>query len=134
MVKMRGLIIYFVFLTFPIIGICQDTVKAFIDYEHFPTYNGDIAKFIQKNTNYPESAIINKIEGVVWMEFDIDTVGNTLNHRIKYGIRDDFNEEALRVVKLLKFNPTSEINNSFNNYVVPVKFKLPKEKHKNKKV
>ena len=127
-------LLLFVFLLFPIVGICQDEVKAFIQYEHIPTYNGDIVKFIQKNTNYPESAKINRIEGIVWVEFDIDTAGNTLNHRIKYGIRNDFNEEAVRVVKLLKFNQTRELNNSFNNYVVPVKFKMPKEKHKNKKV
>lgn len=116
-------------MLFTIIGKCQE-VEAFILYKNLPSYNGDMVKFIQDNTIYPDSAKICKIEGCVFVEFDIDTLGNTMNHRIKYGIREDFNNEAIRVASLLKFNPITkkERNATFDNCVICVHFKLPPKK------
>ena len=118
-------------MLFPIIGKCQE-VEAFIFYENIPSYKGNIVEFIHNNTIYPDSAKIRKIEGCVFVEFDIDTLGNTQNHRIKYGIRDDFNNEAIRVASLLKFEPIANKmrNATFDNYIICVKFKLPKEGRK----
>lgn len=129
MVKIRIIIIL---ILFSIVGKGQDPtfISGFIDY--LPSYKGDLVEFIQDNIIYPDSAKICKIEGRVFVEFDIDTLGNTQNHRIKYGIRDDFNNEAIRVATLLKFNPITKKGRkvAFQNHIICVNFKLPKEGRK----
>lgn len=131
MVNIRILIIL---ILFPIIGKGQETelITGFVD--HLPSFKGNITEFIQDNTIYPDSAKICKIEGRVFVEFDIDTLGNTHNHRIKYGIRDDFNNEAIRVASLMKFVPITYKKKpiEYRDYMICVNFKLPKERQKKK--
>lgn len=54
---------------------------------------------------YPKSALQNQIEGRVFVRFVIDGTGQMHCLQLISGIRKDFNEEALRVVKMLTFKP-----------------------------
>lgn len=86
-------------------------------------YKGDLIHFIQTNIQYPSSAVRDSVQGRV----NIDTVGNTFNHRIlKDGIREDLNQEALRVTRLIKFETPAFQKDKpvVINYVVPVVFSL----------
>lgn len=123
MVKIQILLV--LLLTYAIVGTSQNYIEG------VPPYKGDI-EFIRNNTIYPDSAKICKIEGRVFVEFDIDTLGNTQNHRVKYGIRDDFNNEAIRVASLMKFDPITKngIPIEYKDYMICVNFKLPKEGRK----
>lgn len=68
-----------------------------------PVFKGDLIHFIQTNIRYPSSAVLDSVQGRVNVEFIIDTIGYTFNHRIlKGGIREDLNQEALRVTRLDK--------------------------------
>lgn len=65
--------------------------------------NKRLMEFIAKNIQYLETALNDSIEGRVVTQFWIDTSGNTDSHKIIRGLREDLDNEALRVAKLLKF-------------------------------
>lgn len=92
-----------------------------------PVFKGDLIHFIQTNIRYPSSAVLDSVQGRVNVEFIIDTIGYTFNHRIlKCGIREDLNQEALRVTRLIKFDTPAFQKDKpvVIKYVVPVDFKL----------
>lgn len=64
----------------------------------------DLCRFVLDNTEYPQSAINDTISGDILIDFYVETNGNTSNHRVIKGVREDLNNEALRVAKLLKFD------------------------------
>jgi protein TonB len=80
---------------------CDSVHYVFGAPEKLP--EGNVLKFIDENLKYPETARKDKIEGKVTIRFWIDTLGYTLEHQIIKGIREDLDEEALRVAKLIKF-------------------------------
>jgi len=74
---------------------------------HQPEYAGGpkaLSKFIQTNLRYPESAREAGVEGIVFVEYDIDYRGNVVATRVLQGIGGGCDEEACRVVRLLKFD------------------------------
>lgn len=68
-----------------------------------PVFDGDLKVFISSNTIYPQSAINDSIEGTVFVEFWIDTIGHTIGHSVVKGVREDLDKEALRVTQLISF-------------------------------
>ena len=87
----------------------------------------NIYNFIVTNLKYPETAKENKVEGTVFVTFWIDTTGNTSQHKISKGIREDLDNEALRVAKLLKFDIPAK--NVLGNpigicFSLPIRFRL----------
>lgn len=62
----------------------------------------------------------------MYVEFYIDTVGFTFDHRVLRGKRDDLDEEALRVTRLIKFDHPAKQRGKpiIVQYMVPVKFTL----------
>ncbi len=71
-----------------------------------PWYKGGnelMGKTISSLMKYPQDAIDNKIEGTVRIKIDIDHVGNVVEAKVQIGIGFGCDEEALRLVKLLKF-------------------------------
>ena len=63
----------------------------------------ELMEFIVQNLQYPETARKYSIEGRVITQYWIDTLGNTYNHKIVRGVREDLDNEALRIIKLLKY-------------------------------
>jgi len=71
-----------------------------------PFYKGgDVAlkEFLTKNLKYPDSSRVENIEGDVHLRYDIDYRGNVIDAKIISGLDKACNDEAMRVVKLLKF-------------------------------
>lgn len=60
---------------------------------------------IYDNLNYPQLAIDSEIEGTVVVRFMIGLDGNPLALEVTEGIGYGCDEEALRVVSTLRFNP-----------------------------
>lgn len=105
----KKVIIIFVLCTYfgvSTIVTCQnkcDTISiVFGSPEKLPEF--DINKFIMENFKYPKTAKKDKVEGKVVVRFWIDANGYTSEHEIVKGVREDLNEEALRVAKLIKFD------------------------------
>ncbi len=77
--------------------------KHFIQQPEFPGGPKELTKFIYENLRYPAEAVKAKIEGSVYLEYDIDYRGNVVETRVIQGLGYGCDEEAARVVKLLKF-------------------------------
>jgi TonB family protein len=71
-----------------------------------PVYQGGpkgLTDFIYQNLRYPQEAFDANVEGVVLVDYDIDHKGNVVATRVLQGIGHGCDEEACRVVRLLKY-------------------------------
>lgn len=90
-------------------------------------FNTEMVKHIQKHFNYPNEAVVKKIQGEVWVRFIIDTDGKVTNIKTlgpKNG--ELLNEEAKRVVsKLPTFIPGIKKGKKTSvKYGFPINFSL----------
>ena len=77
--------------------------ESFIKLPVYPGGQKALNDFINSNRVYPEEAIKNKIEGTVSVEYDVDVFGKVKSTRVKHGIGHGCDEEACRLVSLLKY-------------------------------
>jgi len=91
-----------------------------------PEFDENLGKFIQQNIKYPESAKKDSVKGSVvvafWLETDLTTSGyevvRSISKDMDKKVREDFDNEALRVAKLIPFkNPAFQ-------YGKPVRFQV----------
>jgi TonB family protein len=77
--------------------------------KHFlklPKYAGGshaFREFISANLQYPEAALEARVEGTVMVEYDIHDDGVVHNPRVLKGIGHGCDEEAIRVIGLLRY-------------------------------
>ena len=76
---------------------------SFIKHPTYPGGKKALDEFIKDNLIYPEDAINNKVEGTVAVEYDVDVFGKVILAKIKHGIGNGCDEEAVRLVKLLLY-------------------------------
>lgn len=79
--------------------------KSFIK---LPRYTGDrkaFMEFVSLNLIYPEEALKNRIEGIVYSEYDVDHLGKISDIKIKKGIGYGCDEEAIRIISLMVYEP-----------------------------
>jgi len=92
--------------------------------EVVPRFNGGepaILKIFSDSMVYPKLAFKERIGGKVIAKFTVDTLGNVEDISIVLGVREDINNEAIRLVGLLKeWTPGTQ-----NGKKVKVIFKLP---------
>ena len=77
-------------------------------------------EFIGQELKYPPLAKRNRIMGQVIIGFTMNEDGTVANAKILKNIGGGCGDEALRVVKLLKFNAPGFAS----NYSIPINFKL----------
>jgi TonB family protein len=77
--------------------------ESFIRQPNYPGGSKTMNEFIGSNVKYPEEGLKNKIEGSVNIKYDVNVFGDVTSATIVQGIGYGCDEEALRVVKLLKF-------------------------------
>lgn len=99
---------------------------------HQPQFKGgpkELTKFIYANLRYPKEALEAGVEGTVFIEYDIDYLGNVVATRVLQGLNQGCDEEACRVVKMLKFDVGRNrgVHVLFHQKV-KVQFKKPKQK------
>lgn len=78
--------------------------KHFLQQPEYPGGEKALTQFIYDNLRYPETALAVGTEGVVVAEYDIDNRGNVVDTRVIRGIGHGCDEEACRVLRLLKFD------------------------------
>jgi len=67
----------------------------------YPEGDYELMEFIAKNIRYPMSAIVGKKSGQVFVDTYIDSNGNLKEAKILYGIDEDLDNEALRVIRMI---------------------------------
>lgn len=78
--------------------------EQFIRRPGFPGGPEAMKEFIRQNLRYPEEALKNGIEGTVAVAYDFNEKGEITEAHIKHSLGYGCDEEALRLVKLLRFN------------------------------
>ncbi len=103
--------------------------KHFINKPVYPGGLKAMREFISKELKYPQEALELKKEGIVRIKYDIDYKGNVFNTYILSGVGYGCDEEADRIVRLLKFEveKTRKVRVVFHK-TIQIKFKLPKPK------
>jgi len=97
-----------------------------------PVYPGGVKAmkaFVGKHLKYPPAAKKAKVEGTVVVRYGLDYTGKVTDAKVKKGIGHGCDEEAMRVVKLMKFTvPQSSKNKVRIHQNINIHFKLPKAK------
>lgn len=75
----------------------------FVHQPEFPGGPKKLTAFLYENLQYPKGAADNNIEGSVLVEYDVDYKGNVVATRVLQGLGHGCDEEACRVIRLLKF-------------------------------
>ncbi|WP_028979157.1 energy transducer TonB [Sporocytophaga myxococcoides] len=98
------------------------------------TFRGNLKTYFKQNLQYPEEALIKGLEDTVLVTFDIDIYGNIKDPRIAEPGEIFFDEEALRVIKLMPaWNPATINGEAVSGcQILPVIFKLPEKRHAGK--
>tara|TARA_B100000609_G_C17181839_1_gene417528 strand:+ start:276 stop:632 length:357 start_codon:yes stop_codon:yes gene_type:complete len=100
----------------------------FINKSVFLGDNKELKKIISNNLIYPEMALINKIEGNVYLNYKINPKGEVYDIIVTKGIGYGCDKEAKRLVKLLKYSNANNRKIRVTTYKkIIIKFKLPKE-------
>jgi TonB family protein len=92
----------------------------------FPGGEDALFEYLKNNIQYTAIAKKNGTEGVVYVQFIVEKDGSQSQFKVLRGIKDSFNEEALRVLKLMpNWTPGMQRNVPVRvQYIVPVKFSL----------
>lgn len=103
--------------------------QAFDFVDVMPQYPGgspSLSRFISSKLVYPNTALRNKIEGVVIVGFVVDKEGKVRNPRIIKSLYPACDEEALRVLRLIdQWIPAKNANRNVSfNFKMPIEFKL----------
>ncbi len=77
--------------------------KKFLNFPRYAGGSEAFRAFISQNLRYPQAAVDAKIEGRVVIEYEIDDDGFVHNPRVLKGLGYGCDEEALRLVTLLRF-------------------------------
>jgi len=103
------------------------------DFVKQPIYPGGLTamrELIRKELRYPKKAIENKIEGTVYLKYDIDFKGTVTDSKVLSSLGYGCDEEAQRIVKKFKFKVPKTPRKLKVKYhkTIKIHFKLPKEK------
>ncbi len=81
----------------------QRKPESFIKQPNYPGGQKAMSEFVKQNLRYPQEALDNKVEGTVSVDYDIDIFGDVIEARVRHGIGYGCDEEAIRLIKLMKF-------------------------------
>lgn len=100
-------------------------MKKEVSSPPFPLY-GDLNFIIGRNLQYPAEALKEHKEGRVVVSVHIDRTGVIMGYRLDTKVSPMFDEEALRVVKLIDvwYPAICDGKRTECEYLIPVEFKL----------
>lgn len=95
----------------------------------FPGGPDSLHSFMKQNLKYPDSAKYNRIQGRVYIGFEVDKKGKIRNERIVNGVHELLDNEALRVIRMMPaWKPGSAGGSPTSvQYILPVDFIIPKD-------
>ncbi len=100
--------------------------KHFIRKPIYPGGTKAMQEFLKMNKKYPAKALEHKTEGTVTIRYTIDYQGNVINTNVISGVGSGCDEEAQRIVSLLKFNvPKTRKMKVQYHKTIHIHFRLP---------
>lgn len=113
----------------------QGVIREPLTVDHvdgsMPEYPGGrqaMMSFLSTNTNYPEVCVKDSIQGVVVVQFTVDTTGKVTRAHIVRSVHPELDAEALRVVNSFPaWKPAMQNGKPVSSkYTMPVVFRLTK--------
>ncbi len=103
-----------------------DEEEIFQFVEEMPHFNGDLNKWLQKNTRYPSAALENGISGKVYVEFVVEKDGTVTQVKVARSVDRELDAEAVRVVSSMpKWSPGKQRDKAVRvKYTVPINFQM----------
>jgi|GEM_PF-755304 len=103
--------------------------KNLLTKAHYPGGKRAMDKFVKDNMQYPLEAIEKKLEGDVELSYRVGSHGKVLDVKVLKGLSKEFDKEAKRLVKLLRFKPqTNKKIKTYHNLSITIHFRLPKQR------
>lgn len=92
----------------------------------FPGGMEALYTYLSNTVHYPDQARTGKVQGKVFVQFTLGNDGKVKDVDLKRGVREDLNEEALRVVRAMPdWTPGSKDGHKVaTRFIIPVDFKL----------
>lgn len=88
-----------------------------------------INAFVKENLRYPKEALTNKIEGKVFLRYDINHKGKVIAAKVIQSLGYGCDEEAVRLVKLMEFEVAKNRGVRVTYHKdISINFRLPKPK------
>lgn len=103
--------------------------KHFIKKPIYPGGLKAMRQLISKELKYPEEALESKIEGTVYLRYNIDFKGKVTSSKVLSGIGHGCDQEAQRIVTKFKFEVPKgprKLRIKFHK-TIKIHFRLPKE-------
>lgn len=102
----------------------EEEDEIFVVVEDDPELIGGMAA-LQEEVNYPDFARQAGIEGTVFVEFVVNPQGQVENPQVTRGVHRLLNEEAVRAVRQMEFEPGMQRGEPVNvRMSLPVRFQL----------
>ena len=105
---------------------------SFVKKPVYPGGSKALNQLIKSQLKYPTEALKQKIEGTVHLRYEINYKGHVIKSKVISSLGYGCDEEAQRLVKLLKFEMPKiprKVKLKFNK-TIRIHFKLPKAKPK----
>ncbi len=100
--------------------------KRFLRTPSYPGGTKALQEFIQRNLRYPTEALVHRIEGDVHIAFEVDEEGRVLRPRVVRGLGSGCDEEALRLVSMLRYKPVRNRGVKVTSHMdIVIHFRLP---------
>jgi TonB family protein len=100
--------------------------EDFIKRHEYPGGKKAFTDFINANLVYPKQAIADIKEGTVIAEYEVGFDGKVREVKIIHGIGSGCDEEAIRLIRLLKFAPQNNHGTKIiSSHKMKLHFKLP---------
>jgi len=100
--------------------------KNFIKKAEYPGGAEALKKFVKNNLRYPKEALMHRVEGSVFLRYEVNEQGYVHSISIINGLGYGCDEEAERIISLLKYpkvkNRGMKVNTKFK---ITIHFKLP---------
>ena len=107
--------------------------KHFIKKPIYPGGKKAMQLFITSALKYPPEALAEKIEGTVVLKYTVNHTGKVIETKVISGLGHGCDEEAERVVSLLRFEvPSNRGVKVLHHLNIQIHFRLPKQKPKPK--
>lgn len=102
--------------------------KEFIRKSEFIGGRDELAAFIDKHLRYPQKARFNETQGTVFVAYSINEKGRVVQARVLRGIGDGCDEEALRLVRMMRFTQVKNRGRKvITNRSIGIRFAIHKQ-------
>jgi hypothetical protein len=111
-------------------GLKPPDANAFIiyieQYNYYPTYldgKGELYKYLQENLKYPRKALFRGIEGILFMELQIDSAGEMIECKPINELCKNCEEQIIKVFKKIPGKWSSCDQPLVKRIIFPIEFK-----------